>query len=623
MTRKKLVKKLLILFSLTVLPVLIIQITVTIMTDRCVRNMAASSQLAAVKHAAGEICLYTRSLMDLLRSSTQTKGFLAFDRDRQRFVLEKLLRDFPMFTELVVSNIKGKETLKLSRFREIATADLQDISDTEKFRTGISGKDYISTVYFSKETKMPAVTFTVPIREEAKVRGVLSAEVDLRDINRVFSNFGIRVGETGYVYVVDNKGVLVSHPNLSLVEQGKNLIHFYPVEKVIKGEPCDGLDAKDRYIDEEGKKMLATGTMLKEFGWAVLAAQPVEEAYFLSQRTKTRTFAYILYGFLTAVVVAVYFSHRVVNPIRKFLKGTEVIGKGNLEHEIDVRTDDELEDLADAFNRMTKSLKESKEKIEEYARTLEEKVEERTKELRETHERLMHAEKMAVIGEMAASIAHELRNSLAGLKVASFYLSRKIAPEKPEIAKNLRAIEVETEQINKAISNILYFSEPVKLAPKPTNLHTIFEEVISISESLTILQNIKVVKNFDPTLGEILVDPERLKQVIMNLTLNSCQAMPQGGEITITTKKINKREVEIKFADTGCGIREENLKKIFSPFFTTHARGLGIGLSVVKSIIEEHKGRIEVESKVGKGTIFIIKLPITQMSADKNPDDRG
>jgi|GEM_PF-4366257 len=610
-SRKKLVKKILTLFILTALPILIIQITVAIMTDKCVRETAAKSQLAVAKHAAGEIALYTRSLLETLRSSTQTRGFLAFDSERQKFILEKLLRDFPMFTEFAVINRNGKEVLKLSRFREISPADLEDISGTEKFKTTISGKNYTSPVYFSKETKMPVVNFAVPILEEAKMLGCLSVEFDLRDLNRVFSNFGVKVGETGYVYVVDSKGVLLSHPNLSLLKEGKSLLHLRPVEKVLKGEPCDGFDPKDRYIDEEGRKVLATGTALKEFGWGVLTAQPVKEAYLLSQRIKTRTFIYVLYGVVIAIVIATYFSYRIVNPVRKFLKGTEVIGKGDLEHKIEVKTNDELEDLADAFNQMTEGLKESKEKIEEYARTLEEKVEERTKELREKHEQLIRVEKKAVIGEMATSIAHELRNSLAGLTVASFYLGKKIAPDKPEIAKNLKAIEVEIDQINKAISNVLYLSQPVELTLRPANPNRIIEEVISLSQSLTILEKIKVTKNFDPNLGEISVDPERLKQTIMNLVLNSCQAMPEGGEIAITTRKIDERNIEIKFADTGCGIPEGNLKKIFNPFFTTQSRGLGIGLTVAQSIIEEHKGKIEVESKVGEGTTFRIILPIS------------
>lgn len=609
MTRRKLVKRLLTLIALTVLPILVVQVVVTLMTDKSVRQTAAKSQLALAKHAAGEIALYTRGIVETLRSSTQTKGFLAFDRGRQSFVLEKLLRDFPMFSEFAVINNVGKEILKLSRFKEISVADLENISGTGKFKTAILSKNYTSRVYFSKETKMPALTFAVPILEEAKVLGVLSAEVDLGYINRVFSNFEVKVGKTGYVYVVDNQGVLISHPNLSLVKEGKSLLHLPPVEKVIKGEPCDGLEPKDRYTDEEGRKVLAVGTNLKEFGWSVLAVQPIEEAYLLSQRMKTRTFIYILYGILTSIIVAVIFSQRIVNPIRKFLRGAEAIGQGNLEYKIDLKTNDELEDLSKAFNQMTESLKASKEKLEEYAKTLEQKVEERTEELRETHQRVLRAEKKAVIGEMAAAIAHELRNSLTGIKVASFYLSRKIAPEKPEIAKNLKAIEVETDQINKAINNVLYLSQPVTLTLIPTNLNTIIEKVILLSESLTLLQDIKVIKNFDPNLGEVMVDPERFKHVIMNLILNSCQAMPEGGIITITTIRESKF-VEIRVEDTGCGIPEEGIESIFKTFFTTRARGLGIGLTVVQSVIEEHQGKINVESQVGKGTTVRIILPI-------------
>jgi len=358
-----------------------------------------------------------------------------------------------------------------------------------------------------------------------------------------------------------------------------------------------------REVSELGKRYIGRAWVVN--AWYITAYEPIKdingkligalfvgsaEAPFIAMRNKMIAGFALTIGFalLAAFAFAFYNSWRVTKPIGQLHQGAEIIGSGNLEHKIFLKTKNEIGDLADAFNKMTEDLKKAREE-------------------------LVRKERLAAIGEMSASIAHELKNSLTGIKVTSFYLSKKILPEKPELIKNLKAIEMEVERGTRTVSNILYFSRPVKPNLKPINLNNLIEEVISQEkELLASMENVELSKNLDSTLPLVTLDPERFKQVIINLIRNSSEAMSKGGTISITTSRINNREIEIKFSDTGCGISEENLGKIFTPFFTTKSGGIGLGLTVVQNIIKELQGKIEVESKENQGTTFRIILPIGQ-----------
>jgi len=234
--------------------------------------------------------------------------------------------------------------------------------------------------------------------------------------------------------------------------------------------------------------------------------------------------------------------------------------------------------------------------------------------LKENQEQLVQAEKLTSLGQMAASIAHEVNNPLAGVLVYTQLLSKKIAGDNmpKEIALDyLSKMDSELTRSTRLIRNLLDFARQSPPTLKEVDLNDVVNRALDLAAHSAELQNIRVVKELTPSLPRLMADFSQLQQVCTNLILNAIQAMPEGGRLTLRTSA-NSSQVKIEVQDTGCGISPENMRKLFTPFFTTKekGKGVGLGLAVTYGIIQRHQGRIEVQSKEGEGTTFTIYLPV-------------
>jgi len=233
-------------------------------------------------------------------------------------------------------------------------------------------------------------------------------------------------------------------------------------------------------------------------------------------------------------------------------------------------------------------------------------------QLKESQEQLIQAEKLTSLGQMAASIAHEINNPLAGVLVYTQLLSKKVAGDtlkEEEALDYLSKMGSEVSRCSRIIRNLLDFARQTEPMLRLVDINQVIEQVLAMVGHQAQLQNVEVVKEFSPSLPKVTADFDQLQQVFTNLTLNAIQAMPDGGRLTLRSSAVDG-EVRIDVQDTGCGISKESLGKLFTPFFTTKAKdkGVGLGLAVVHGIIERHKGRIKVQSEVGKGTTFSVYL---------------
>jgi signal transduction histidine kinase len=233
-------------------------------------------------------------------------------------------------------------------------------------------------------------------------------------------------------------------------------------------------------------------------------------------------------------------------------------------------------------------------------------------QLKESQDQLIQAEKLTSLGQMAASIAHEINNPLAGVLVYTQLLSKKVTGDafnKEEALGYLSKMESEVSRCSRIIRNLLDFARQTQPTLRFVDINQVIEQVLAMVGHQAQLQNVEVVKEFSPSLPKVMADFDQLQQIFTNLTLNAIQAMPEGGMLTIRSSAVDS-EVRIDVQDTGCGISKENMGKLFTPFFTTKAKGkgVGLGLAVVHGIIERHKGRIKVQSEVGKGTTFSVYL---------------
>jgi two-component system NtrC family sensor kinase len=318
-----------------------------------------------------------------------------------------------------------------------------------------------------------------------------------------------------------------------------------------------------------------------------------------------------------AIVVLLYFfiTSGITRPLREMAAATGKIADGDLSVELSSKSKDEIGQLAESFNYMLVRLKQARQELENYGRVLEEKVEERTQQLTKMQDHLIQSEKMASMGQLAASIAHEVNNPLSGVLIYNQLIAKKITRgdfNREAILDYLSKMEHELSRSTKLVRSLLDFAVQTEPKIKEVNANDVLNRALELAIHAGYKENTRVEKDLQ-SLPTFMADPDQLEQVFVNLIMNALQAMPTGGTLGLRTYMEN-RELKIAVQDTGCGIPPENLSKIFAPFFSTkkEVKGVGLGLSVVYGIIQGLKGRIEVESKVGEGTTFTVCLPITQ-----------
>ncbi len=330
---------------------------------------------------------------------------------------------------------------------------------------------------------------------------------------------------------------------------------------------------------------------------------------------------------LAALGIAFAISKSITNPITKLRNAAIEIGKGDLTKRAEVKSKDEIGELASSFNQMADEIQKRNEEIEtvneefrasneelqaseEELRASNEELETANEELREAQEQLVRSERLVAIGQLAGGVGHELRNPLGAIKNAVYYVKGKmakseLAKKEPRIMEFLEIMDDEINASNKIISDLLGFSRVGKPAVSPTHVKKVIEDALSRTP---IPENIELTKRLDTDLTEIEVDSDQIQQALVNIITNAVQAMPEGGKLTIGTREKGKF-LEMEITDTGGGMPQEVTNKIFEPLFTTKAKGIGLGLAVSKSIIDRHGGNIEVKSKIGEGTTVNIKLP--------------
>ncbi|HZV82226.1 MAG TPA: ATP-binding protein [Geobacteraceae bacterium] len=337
-----------------------------------------------------------------------------------------------------------------------------------------------------------------------------------------------------------------------------------------------------------------------------------------NQLTKSRTWVIFLAMALLLVMSLLLsiFTQRVFNrPIHDLLKHTQMVADGKLDTTMQSISQDELGELAASFNRMTVSLKKAHDELAEWNRTLEERVEERTRENRQMHAQLARSEKLSSLGQMATGIAHEINNPMTGILL---YANLIWEDERfsPGLKDDMHIIISETERCANIVRQLLDFSRENKPENCWNSLNTIIATALSLLEHQAFFQNISIERKFATDLPDIFSDPWQLEQVFINIILNASQAITYAGSVMITTGLCDEnRSVFADITDTGCGIPEEELDRIFDPFFTTKDEGgTGLGLSVSYGIINNHGGEIQVSSTVGRGTTVSIRLPISYNS---------
>lgn len=340
------------------------------------------------------------------------------------------------------------------------------------------------------------------------------------------------------------------------------------------------------------------------------------------------SFAFIL---LLSFSVGYLLQRMIYLPLKDLETGAKKISSGQFDHPIPVRSADEFGRVAGSFNDMTADLRHARTELHELIDELETKVQERSKELLAARAEVAQGEKLASIGVLAAGIAHELNNPLTGVLTFTSLMRKKVL-EGSEDAEDLDLVIRETKRCASIIRRLLDFAREKVPVKGFFNLNQVLEDTVRFVERPASLKKIVITTDLDPDLPQIWGDADLIKQVAMNILVNAQQAIDGVGTIAVVTRtyvaKTNQQNdekrtpmVELAIKDTGCGIPEANMQRIFDPFFTSKevGKGTGLGLSVSYGIVKAHGGEIKVASVVGQGTTFRILLPITSPFSESEP----
>ena len=314
--------------------------------------------------------------------------------------------------------------------------------------------------------------------------------------------------------------------------------------------------------------------------------------------------------------------HLVNRPVNELLRHTARLANGQLDCELTPTSSDELGELMRAFQRMTNNLREARNDLEEWGRTLEEKVEERSEELQRMQMQLVHTEKLASLGELVAGIAHEINNPLSGILIFSSLVAKDKRLD-PALRGDIETISGEAQRCAGIVKGLLEFARDYQPEMIACDINQVLIDSLRLVECQSVFQNVTIVRELGSNLPEIMADQNQLKQVFINIFINAGQAMQDLKqavlEITTIANDTPNGGVVVRISDSGGGVPEEQLCKLFDPFFTTKGTGgTGLGLSVSYGIIQAHGGTITVKSTLDVGTTFIISLPRCRENDDQN-----
>ncbi|MHA2611549.1 MAG: cache domain-containing protein [bacterium JZ-2024 1] len=304
-------------------------------------------------------------------------------------------------------------------------------------------------------------------------------------------------------------------------------------------------------------------------------------------------------GLVVSLILSYLVFRSLMVPIRKLVLNARRLAGGDLQVRVNVNSHGELRELAETLNQMANALQKREEELKEY-----------------TRKKIMESERLAIIGQLSAGIAHELNNPLQGILAYSHLMLEKLPPDEPK-REYCEKIAKQATRCREIVKGLLDFSRQIQPQKRPCSINTILKDTLFLLQDQALFHNVKIVKNLDESLPPVVCDPGQIQQVFMNILINAAEAMDGVGTLTLATRMAPYGNfVEIEFTDTGKGIPEEYIEKIFDPFFTTKEsrKGTGLGLAISHGIIKKHNGTIEVKSTVGVGTTFIVSLPIQEVS---------
>jgi signal transduction histidine kinase len=399
----------------------------------------------------------------------------------------------------------------------------------------------------------------------------------------------VTTGSVTRVFLVDSLGRVLAHRDASKVIAHEDFSGLTPVRSALAGKTARGAEQ----YEQGGEQRLASYARVGNGLAAVVAEVPVAEVFGATRELSSRSLLFAAGIVALALVLAIILSRALTAPLRRLSDTMVVISKGEYGVTVPIEGAPEIRSVGMALNEMSRELIR------------------RSDDLQRAHNNLVQSEKLSAVGELAASVAHEVKNPMVG--ILGFAQLGKESDSMAEAKEYFGLIESDTLRANKILQTLLEFARPPEMEMEPLGVNEVVQGALQLCQHQLQMQGVKVETGFGDGLGGILGNNNQLRQVLLNLMMNAGQAMADSPTKRVTVATVADGDsAKVLVADTGPGMTAEVMRNLFKPFFTTKRRGLGtgLGLSVSRSIIEAHQGTLTAESVAGQGATFIVRLPI-------------
>jgi len=542
-----------------------------------------------------------------LLASLFEKGLINSTDDRELLHYFHLFKqDHPEFVNIYFGDERGRFLMVPPQRPEVHK--IFDPRVRPWYRGAVESRGtHWTDVYLFASTQNPGITVSAPIYAENRyLRGVCGIDIDLAAFSRFLQ--GIDIGNQGVAYIFENKtGHLIAHPWLAGLPGKSDRLGLLRAcladlksQKLSFGRTSYG-----------GEQFFTAFSPYSDKEWTVGITLSISDYLQKIQVIKKTTITLVVVAILLSSILSYLLAKTIISPLHRLRQGIERITRGDLEYRVAIKDPDIARDLARSFNKMALSLRKS------------------LVELKSTYAELQEKQKLAAVGKMTAGIAHEIKNPL-GIILGStqVVLDRQRPWEMREKAASF--IMAEVVRLDTTLKAFLAFAKPATPVFSEVDIIRLLEETLSATEERYLEEGYRFVRDFPESVPLFEADPSQLRQIFMNIFLNSFKAMPKGGTITIRVKaekepeqlNADKRFISIRnpftvardwlivsIEDEGCGIPAEQLGKIMEPFVSFRDDGIGLGLSIISQLVKLHRGHLQVESTEGKGTTFYLFFP--------------
>lgn len=579
-TRPK--NKLLFTFLAVFLPFILFTITVTALvlsmtSYNFFRKTIGQDYRNIIQSSAGEIRLFMENARNNMESLSLLIAATGLEGWEAKMALTAFLHNNPKFVFLSVYTTP--ENVLVTTDLDASRAFAPDPTLFGQAKAGIS----VFSGVMVANNDIPVAHIGVPIRQQGCVERVLWAELNLKSIWDVLA--GITVGKSGQVYILDLSGRTIGHRKIDRVIKTGPLEKPEIVERLrTSGDPIEWMEKKD------GRRLYNLGVYVPELEWIVVLSQPRREIFTYLYRNLF--WAVVVTGGLCviAVVLGWVWIKRLLSPIQRLLHQVRAIGAGDLDQKVSITTPDEIGDLGRAFNLMIDSLKIYIEREIENARAL------------------THAQNLAVLGTASSKVTHEVGNFLNNTDMALAGMKNETLSPRGE--KILQVLNKESARMKSFIQRFLLFAKRPDLQVCKRPLGPVIEEALDLFGESAAGKRIQFKVDWPEDLPPVNIDAGMFSQVLTNLIKNSLEAAVGPGVLMISGE-VKGRQLVVNLCDSGPGMDEDVRARIFEPFFTTKgAGGTGLGMAIVKTIVEAHQGTIDCHTTAGLGTRFEIRLPV-------------